>query len=318
MKLDLQLTDVTGDPMAAEKAKHAAHLHDDLTTLGFRQIGLIEARLPGAVEQLKPLIAGADTDQLLAAVEEGEVVAVWQNPAQTIPAFATAERHFDQPVLCLDTIAADGRIVETVMKPERAPDFGGFMGLASRDVSPVFKLFARLAGWATGQPGRWSRPHRPRAGFHLELTGTTDTQTLWEHHQQRVMTLLKGAKTTPAHDNLSLYLTTGHRAHQIFEREQKLLKLMDWALAGPIILLIVGAPLLAFYAVANPDTMLAVPVNRFFTAVKPEHLIGFIFAISVGYFLLRGGVRAWLLPHIPFRSPSARQMQQEVKERHGI
>ena len=318
MNLDLQLTDVTGDLAAAEKAKHAPHLHDDLTALGFQQIGLLEACLPGAVAQLKPLIAGADADQLLAAVEEGEVVAVWQNPVQTVPAFATAERHFDQSVLCLDTIAADGRIVETVMKPDRAPDFGGFMGLSSRDVSPVFKLFARLTGWATSQPGRWSRPHRPGAGFHLELTDTTDTQTLWKRHQQRVMTLLKGAETAPAHNNLSLYLTAGYRSRQIFEREQKLLNLMDWVLAGPIILFIIGVPLLAFYAVANPDTALAVPVNRFFTAVKREHLIGFIFAISVGYFLLRGGVRAWLLPYLPFRSTSARQMQQEVKERHGI
>ncbi len=201
MLSNLILRDATKDESARNRANHAPQLSRDLAALGFSPIGIIEARTKNQQNydaSIRGMMSAEDANMLINVVAQGECVEVMSAP--DLITFGVPERSVGGPVIALETVFEDGTVIETTMRPARAP-----RPLGSNAMDPGIRLLSVLL-LLTGRPPIWPRYDIPGAGFYVELFDTRDARQLYERHRARVREYQQRRQARPArHDSLDIY-----------------------------------------------------------------------------------------------------------------
>ncbi len=276
--------DVTHDPEAESKAVHAPELREALVNLGFRRVGILEARIPNFdPRQVKSQLAGPDAHIVTNAATEGEVNEILASPDRR--AFAIVARYFGGPLISMQTVMEDGTIVETTMKPQRGPD-ANFSSASMKKRGVSTYVMSRLIGIGAGEPPRWPRQNSPQSGYHLELVETDDAETLWQRHQRNVQAI---SQTTDSgirpHTALPLYLAINQRSHRIRGHKAREEQRISSAIATFNALIILGLLGAVFFTFDE--------LYLYFAALV---VASAIFALSL---IARGYIGAHLIPRLP-------------------
>lgn len=284
--------DVTQNPDATGKANHGPALRDALITAGFTHVGLLEVRVPNLLTPAcrQQLMNSSDGILMLDLLENGEITEILTSPDQR--AFASVERYFGGPVVCIRTILEDGVIVETSTRPKRAPQLSTPSEATDNQISKLVQWLLRIA---RGEPALWPRQNWPRAGYYLTLIDTDDAQVIWQHHRQQVDGLLDNSnRALRAHITVPLFIGINQRTLQIMEYKARWQGYLTYGIATMIILLMLGAGELIIFPT------LTITSTPFFDTIAPFLLIlpyvATVFTGMLAFVLIRA-----MSPTIVFR-----------------
>lgn len=296
---EVMYRDATHDPEAAARADRSPELRTDLLANGFMPIGLAEFRLSSQKPEAMPLTANPDLALLNDAAQNGEVDEVWTSLDQS--AFAAIENSFGGPVVSIRTLMENGRVVETTMKPVRAPQIfppsSGLPGGQDASSNLPMTLTLKLMQFGMGSLPLWAREDRPRAGYHVELVDTRDVGILWRRHQQHLQAVRQSdpARTRP-HNLLTMYMAFNCRTMEIMEHYGKWGNRLS---NGVFALFVLAIPLSMLLTFRWIDTVK--------TAAKALHLGDLLFltpifgmlVIAILTMILMGLIKTHITPRLP-------------------
>ena len=296
---EVMYRDATHDSEAATRAERSPELRADLLTNGFMPIGLAEFRLSSQRPEAMPLPTNPDLALLNDAAQNGEVDEVWTSLDQS--AFAAIENSFGGPVVSIRTLMESGRVVETTMKPVRAPQVFPLSGSLpdGQDASSnlPMTLTLKLMQFGMGSLPLWAREDRPRAGYHVELVDTRDVGALWRRHQQRLQAVRQSDPARIRPQNLlTMYMAFNCRTMEIMEHYGKWGNYLSNGLFALFVLAIPLSMLLTFRWI---DTVKAaaktLPLGDILFLVP---IFGML-AIAILTMVLMGLVKTLLTPRLP-------------------
>lgn len=232
------LRDATDDSSARERANHAPELSEALVRLGFYSVGVIEAVLnqPGQASQMFSNMDTADAEQMIRVVQQGEAVEITTSHDALM--FGVAERTVASPVLSLQTIFDNGMVVETTMRPERAPRPAdrGDTSLPSRALVSVMRVL-------TGAPPIWPRANCPASGFFVELVETRDARVLYDRHLARLKNICdRYHASIPHQDSLDVYRAIRLRFRQMVRHQTVWAQVLTNIIAVVMVLSVIFVP----------------------------------------------------------------------------
>lgn len=244
--------DVTGNLDAEPRASHAPELRTVLATCGFQRVGLLEVRYTDTtgLEEFRRLLTGSDADLLQDIIEHGETVEILTSRDER--AFASVEPYYGGPVVVIRTIFEPGIVVETAMKPHWRPPS------RAAPLLPFYlkynPLVDRITSWIgdhiLGSSELWPRSHAPGAGLYVALVDTRDPAALWQHHQQRVDTIIRTSNPPiRSHTTLTLYIAINQRVSQVSQQHTHRATSVSSTVAGVLSPLSLGWILLLQYVI---------------------------------------------------------------------
>ena len=279
--------DVSNDPEAHSKAISHPEFQAALLDCGFTNVGFCEVSAPGLLtqKQLEETIAPTDAALIFNALENGEVIEVLGSSDKST--FAYIDIHFGGHVLIFITIAQDGTIVDTTMKPLRAPHASEKLTGAAKTTffNFVSQIAAKLRKLLLGLPPLWPRSNRPKAGYYLELLETRNPKVIWLRHQARLGEILKPNQEIPPHDKLDLYLCTIKRNGQIMEYNGKC-SLALYVVAGILSIFIAALLFWEEYLILGLFLHPIADTNTWFLLNSPVLLLLYVGFVLIGQNIL--------------------------------
>lgn len=298
LNITYTLHDRSYDPMARERANHAPKLLRSLADLGFTSLGVLEARVKNQqrfIRTLSSLMSDADVELINRSVEQGEAVEITVSPDKTT--FGVVERTVGGPVVTLLTIMENGVLVETVMRPSRAPN-----PPRDRQLTLAQRMLGLLLHVDAGQPLIWPHQAVPAGGCYVELIKTQDVFRLHERHCARVQTMQGRYRTTiPRHDSLALYRATRVRFAQVVQH------LNRWNNTAGILLIALLVPLIFFWI------WLSRPANTLVQFLDTLLILAFALLALFGTQILGRAIAPW----IPLPLVSRQQLLDLQEEEWG-
>jgi hypothetical protein len=213
MSIEISYINVSNDPDAEKRLVHAPEMVEELRKLGFRRICLIAAvyKSDKAIQMVRDFIEPEDAKDMIHFIESGEVIEILEAKSQSAIAFI--DRSITGPIVCFETMLANGIVIETVMKPGRAP--------RPRPIGTARRWSEKLLLWLNPDPPIWPHPNNPSCDYYVELVNTSDISEQWNIHQKRVLEKLDGYHTSlPSHNSIAPYLAIRKRfwGIQAFQR----------------------------------------------------------------------------------------------------
>ncbi|MBI5954118.1 MAG: hypothetical protein HY865_20870 [Chloroflexi bacterium] len=218
MKSVLEYRDASNLPDAAERADHLPELKQALEAMGFRHLGYVEERVPGASAQGGAIfMEKGDADYASRLLADGHITEVMTDPSGI--ALVELERFFESELLQFRTIFENGVVVETSIRPQRLPEHRDMLQ-PLRDALEA-KPIQKFLNWTRGNPP-WVTSHRPAAGYHFEAVDNPTPREIWERHKQRVADVAKKQRARiPPHNYIRLLFAMVMRKRQISQFQEK-------------------------------------------------------------------------------------------------